>query len=68
MLISAHKDGRIISKTVAPFGIRTVEGSTKKKGTEALLKNGATEPYGQNIGHYTRRPQRALVVLCRKAQ
>jgi len=37
MLISAHKDGRIISKTVAPFGIQTVEGSTKKKGTAALL-------------------------------
>ena len=37
MLISAHKDGRIISKTVSHFGIKTVAGSTARGGTEALL-------------------------------
>lgn len=50
MLISAHKDGRIISKTVAPFGIRTVEGSTKKKGTEALLKMVRLSRMGKTLG------------------
>ncbi len=37
MLISAHKDGRIISKTVGHFGIETIAGSTTRGGTEALL-------------------------------
>ncbi len=37
MLISAHKDGRLISKTVGHFGILTIAGSTERGGTEALL-------------------------------
>ncbi len=37
MLISAHKDGRLISKTVGHFGIHTIAGSTERGGTEALL-------------------------------
>lgn len=37
MLISAHKDGRLISKIVRHFGIKTVAGSTKKGGLSALL-------------------------------
>lgn len=36
MLISAHKDGKIISKTMKYFGVDTVAGSTKKSGTKAL--------------------------------
>ncbi len=46
MLISAHADGRLISKTVAWHGISTVTGSSSKGGTDALralvkhLKNG----------------------------
>ena len=36
MLISAHKDGKLISKTMDCFGIKTVAGSTARGGTEAL--------------------------------
>ncbi len=47
MLISSHRDGRIIARTVGHFGIRTVTGSTAKGGQAALrailrlLKSGA---------------------------
>ena len=46
MLISAHADGRLISKTVSWFGISTVIGSSSKGGSQAtrelvrLLRNG----------------------------
>lgn len=36
MLISAHKDGRLISKTISFFGIKTITGSTNKAGALAL--------------------------------
>lgn len=36
MLISAHKDGQLISKTVHHLGVQTVKGSTGKGGTQAL--------------------------------
>ncbi len=36
MLISEHKDGKIISKTVSFFGIKTIVGSTNKSGGKAL--------------------------------
>ncbi len=36
MLISKHRDGRIIADTVAHFGIKTVAGSTAKGGGAAL--------------------------------
>jgi lysophospholipid acyltransferase (LPLAT)-like uncharacterized protein len=36
MLISSHKDGKLISKTMDCFGIKTVAGSTARGGTEAL--------------------------------
>ncbi len=46
MLISAHRDGQLIARTVSHFGIQTVEGSSSKGGANALramlkaLKNG----------------------------
>ncbi|WP_135081675.1 lysophospholipid acyltransferase family protein [Terasakiella sp. SH-1] len=46
MLISAHRDGQLIARTVGHFGIHTIEGSTSKGGATALramlksLKNG----------------------------
>ncbi len=46
MLISQHRDGQLISRTVAHFGIKTVAGSTSRGGAAALramlrfLKNG----------------------------
>jgi lysophospholipid acyltransferase (LPLAT)-like uncharacterized protein len=36
MLISQHRDGRLIARTVAHFGIRTVQGSTTRGGSAAL--------------------------------
>ncbi len=48
MLISGHKDGRLIAKIVGFYGIKAIHGSTHKKGTEALrsmiriLKSGET--------------------------
>lgn len=36
MLISNHKDGKLISKTMDCFGIKTVAGSTARGGTQAL--------------------------------
>lgn len=38
MLISKHPDGKLISKTVAYFGVQTIEGSTKHDGNMALKK------------------------------
>lgn len=39
MLISAHRDGEIISRTIAHFGIKTIAGSTGKgKGGAAALR------------------------------
>ncbi|MFN7662670.1 MAG: lysophospholipid acyltransferase family protein [Alphaproteobacteria bacterium] len=50
MLISAHKDGRIISKTVHHFGIKTVAGSTKKGGARALLDMVRLSRQGKTLG------------------
>jgi lysophospholipid acyltransferase (LPLAT)-like uncharacterized protein len=38
VLISSHGDGQLISKTMAHFGMRTIAGSTRKGGAEALLR------------------------------
>jgi lysophospholipid acyltransferase (LPLAT)-like uncharacterized protein len=48
MLLSAHRDGRLIGKTVGHFGITSIWGSTQRGGTQALremiqgLKEGGT--------------------------
>jgi lysophospholipid acyltransferase (LPLAT)-like uncharacterized protein len=36
MLVSNHPDGEFITRTVVPFGIETVRGSTSKGGAQAL--------------------------------
>lgn len=36
MLISNHRDGKLISKIISYFGIQTITGSTNKKGFEAV--------------------------------
>lgn len=36
MLISQHRDGQLISRTVAYFGIKTITGSTSRGGSSAL--------------------------------
>ena len=50
MLISAHKDGRLISKTVHHFDIETIAGSTQRGGTEALLQIVRLSKQGKTIG------------------
>jgi len=36
ILVSAHRDGRLISRTLSHFSARTISGSTGRGGTEAL--------------------------------
>jgi lysophospholipid acyltransferase (LPLAT)-like uncharacterized protein len=36
MLISSHRDGQLISRTVGLFGIKTIKGSTRRGGIPAL--------------------------------
>jgi lysophospholipid acyltransferase (LPLAT)-like uncharacterized protein len=50
MLISAHKDGRLISKTVHWFGIKTIAGSTNRGGMEAFREILKKARKGQTIG------------------
>ena len=50
MLISQHRDGQLISKTVSYFGIRTIAGSTNKGGTSALRGMIAALKSGEAIG------------------
>ncbi len=50
MLISSHKDGRLISATVSKFGISTIAGSTRRKGAEALLEIIKKSRQGATIG------------------
>ena len=38
VLISAHRDGQLLSRTMAHFGMTTVPGSTRRGGAEALLR------------------------------
>lgn len=50
MLISQHRDGQLIAKTVGHFGIQTVEGSTSKGGAQALRTMLKALKGGESIG------------------
>ncbi|MFN9001784.1 MAG: lysophospholipid acyltransferase family protein, partial [Holosporales bacterium] len=50
MLISAHRDGQLIAKTVGHYGIHTVAGSTKKGGTQALRAMVRLLQKGETVG------------------
>jgi lysophospholipid acyltransferase (LPLAT)-like uncharacterized protein len=50
MLISQHKDGQFIARTVAHFGIDTVAGSSSKGGTAALRAMLRSLKHGQSVG------------------
>ncbi len=50
MLISMHRDGRLISETVSHFGIKTIAGSTSKGGAAALRAMVRTVKAGEYIG------------------
>lgn len=50
MLISAHKDGRLISKTVKHFKVETIVGSTQRGGAGALVEMVRSSKKGKTIG------------------
>lgn len=50
MLISNHRDGRIISKTMECFGIKTISGSTDKEGFQAARQILKTLKEGNVVG------------------
>src|SRR5262245_26440556 len=50
MLISGHKDGQLIAKTVGHHGIRTISGSTSRGGLTALKALLKTLKAGECIG------------------
>ncbi|NVK20046.1 MAG: lysophospholipid acyltransferase family protein [Methylocystaceae bacterium] len=50
MLISQHRDGQLIAKTVGHFGIQTVEGSSSKGGAQALRAMLKALKAGESIG------------------
>jgi lysophospholipid acyltransferase (LPLAT)-like uncharacterized protein len=50
MLISQHRDGQLIARTVGHFGIKTIEGSTSKGGATALRTMLKSLKQGECIG------------------
>lgn len=50
MLISHHRDGRLIADTVRHFGVRAIAGSSSKGGTEALRAMRAALKAGECVG------------------
>lgn len=50
MLISQHRDGKLIADTVAHFGIRTIAGSTSRGGTQALRAMIKCLKAGETVG------------------
>lgn len=50
MLISQHRDGQLIARTVGHFGIATIEGSTTRGGASALRAMMKALKAGQCIG------------------
>lgn len=38
MLISPHRDGRLITRTIARFGVSSIEGSSRRDGSKALRR------------------------------
>jgi lysophospholipid acyltransferase (LPLAT)-like uncharacterized protein len=50
IVISQHRDGKLISSSVAPFGISSLAGSTTRGGSQVLRKLIRTVKNGQNVG------------------
>ena len=50
MLLSAHRDGRLIGTIVAHFGITSIDGSTQRGGTQALRELIKALRKGETIG------------------
>ena len=50
MLISAHGDGKLISQTISHFGIKTIAGSTTRRGADAYREMVTKLQQGNCIG------------------
>ena len=50
MLISAHRDGQLIAKTVSHFGISTIAGSSTRGGSDALRGLVKALKAGESVG------------------
>lgn len=50
MLISAHRDGQLIAKTVGHLGIQTIEGSSTRGGAAALKRMMGILASGECVG------------------
>lgn len=50
MLVSAHRDGQLIAKTVVPFGIKSATGSSSRGGAAALRVMLKALKAGENVG------------------
>ena len=50
ILVSAHRDGRLIGRTLAHFNMQTVTGSTQRGGTEALRRMHRLTRHGSIVG------------------
>ncbi|NQV43654.1 MAG: lysophospholipid acyltransferase family protein, partial [Rhodospirillales bacterium] len=50
MLVSAHRDGQLIAKTIGHLGIRSVEGSSSKGGAAALKRMVGILKSGDYVG------------------
>ena len=59
MLISSHRDGRIIADAVAHFGVQSVAGSTRRGGSAALRAMVKALAAGDCVGITPDGPQRA---------
>lgn len=50
MLISQHRDGQLIARTIGYFGVQTIAGSSSKGGATALRKMVKTLKSGEYVG------------------
>ncbi|MGE0251296.1 MAG: lysophospholipid acyltransferase family protein [Dongiaceae bacterium] len=50
MLISAHRDGQLISRTIAHFGLETIAGSSSKGGQQAFRQMAKSLKQGESVG------------------
>ena len=59
VLISQHRDGELIRRIVARFGLDAVRGSSTRGGAEALSEADSSRPLGVQSGADARRPEGA---------
>src|SRR5258707_9054356 len=66
MLISAHRDGRIIADAVTYFGVHSIAGSSRRGGSAALRMMLKRLPQGGRVGITPDRPRGAPAPASRR--